>query len=43
MVEEHKERHGVPPDVAAKNKRLAIIRALIAAAFYLGFILLNMK
>lgn len=43
MVEEHKEIPGPAPEVAAKNRRLAIILALVAAAFYLGFILLNLK
>ena len=28
------------PDIAARNRRLAIILALVAAGFYLGFILL---
>ena len=42
MVHEHKETSAVTPEVAAKNRRLAIILALIAAAFYAGFILLNM-
>ncbi|MGH8120287.1 MAG: cytochrome oxidase small assembly protein [Gammaproteobacteria bacterium] len=43
MVEEHKETPVVSPEVAAKNRRLAIILALVAAAFYLGFILMNLK
>ena len=42
MVHEHKETPAVTPEVAAKNRRLAIILALISAAFYAGFILLNM-
>ena len=43
MTEEHKETPAVTPEIAAKNRRLAIILALVAAAFYAGFILLNMK
>jgi len=43
MVEEHKETPAGPSDVAAKNRRLAITLGLVAAAFYLGFILLNLK
>jgi len=39
MVEEHKEI----PGLAAKNRRLAVILGLVAAAFYLGFILWNLK
>ena len=33
----------VSPEVAAKNKRLAIILALVALGFYAGFILMHMK
>ena len=43
MVKEHKETPGLSPEVAAKNRRLAIILALVAAAFYVGFILMNLK
>jgi len=30
-------------EMAAKNRRLAIILALIAVGFYVGFILMNLK
>ena len=33
----------VSQEVAAKNKRLAIILALVALGFYAGFILMHMK
>ena len=43
MTEEQKEAPAVTPEIAAKNRRLAIILALIAAAFYAGFILMNLR
>ncbi|HEY5703246.1 MAG TPA: cytochrome oxidase small assembly protein [Gammaproteobacteria bacterium] len=33
----------VSPGTAARNKRLAIILALVALAFYVGFILLQVS
>lgn len=33
----------ITPEIATKNRRLAIILALVAAAFYAGFILMHVK
>ena len=43
MEQQQKETAKVTPEVAAKNRRLAIILAIIAVVFYLGFILAHMK
>ena len=43
MEQQQKETSKVTPEVAAKNRRLAIILAIIAVVFYLGFILAHMK
>lgn len=31
------------PELAAKNRRLAIVLALVALGFYVGFMLMQMK
>ena len=41
-MEQHKET-AATPEVAAKNRRLAIILAIIAVVIYAGFILLQVK
>ena len=43
MEQQQKETAKVTPEVAAKNRRLAIILAVVAVVFYLGFILAHMK
>ena len=43
MEQQHKETATVTPEVAAKNRRLAIILAIVAGIFYLAFILAHMK
>ena len=43
MEQQHKEISSVTPEVAAKNRRLAIILAIIAGIFYLAFILAHLK
>lgn len=40
---QHKGTSEVTPEVAAKNRRLAVILAVIAVAIYAGFVLLQMK
>lgn len=43
MKQKEPEASNVTPEVAAKNRRLAIILALVAIGFYLGFILMNVN
>ena len=43
MEQQHKETSTVTPEVAAKNRRLAIILAIVAGIFYLAFILTHLK
>ena len=33
----------ISPETAAKNRRLAIILALIAVGFYVGFVLMHLR
>lgn len=40
---QYKETSKVTPEVAAKNRRLAVILAIIAVVIYAGFILLQVK
>lgn len=40
---QEQEAPRLKPEIAAKNRRLAIILALVAAGFYLGFILMHVK
>ena len=44
MVEQQqKEGPKITPEVAAKNRRVAIILAIVAALFYVVFILAHVK
>jgi hypothetical protein len=43
IMSQHQQNPRVSSETAAKNKRLAIILALVALAFYVGFILLQMS
>jgi uncharacterized membrane protein (DUF485 family) len=43
MEQQPKETAKVTPEVAAKNRRLAIILAIIAIVFYFAFILAHVK
>jgi uncharacterized membrane protein (DUF485 family) len=40
---EQKQQVTRTPELAAKNRRLAIILALVALGFYVGFILMQLK
>ena len=40
---EQEQQARVTPELAAKNRRVAIILGLIALGFYFGFILMQMK
>jgi uncharacterized membrane protein (DUF485 family) len=40
---EQKQQVTRTPELAAKNRRLAIILALAALGFYVGFLLLQLK
>lgn len=42
-MDQNDETTRMTPELAAKNRRLAIILALVALGFYVGFILLQMK
>lgn len=42
MMNQHGQANKVTPEIAAKNKRLAIILALVALGFYAGFILMHL-
>ncbi len=39
MTDNHDQTNAANKDLAAKNKRLGIILGLVAARFYIGFIL----
>lgn len=42
-MEQKQQVTKVTPEIAAKNRRLAIVLALIAAGFYVVFILVQLK
>ena len=41
-TEQQNQVSKLTPEIAARNKRLAIILGLVALAFYAGFILMHM-
>ena len=43
MEQQQKLTDKIAPEVAAKNRRLAIILAVVAVVFYLAFILAHVK
>ncbi len=42
-MEQKQQGAKVTPEIAAKNRRLAIVLALIALGLYVGFILMQLK
>lgn len=42
-MSQQQQNSKVSPETAARNKRLAIVLALVALGFYVGFILLQLS
>jgi uncharacterized membrane protein (DUF485 family) len=42
-MDQKQEMTKLTPELAAKNRRLAIILALVALGFYVGFVLMQIK
>lgn len=42
-MDQKQETTKLTPELAAKNRRLAIMLGLVALGFYVGFILMQMK
>ena len=42
-MDQDEQTHKTTPEVAARNRRTAIILGLIALAFYAGFILMHVS
>ncbi|MEM6998807.1 MAG: hypothetical protein AAF419_03085 [Pseudomonadota bacterium] len=43
MVNDNEQADVAKKELAEKNKRLAIVLGLVAAGFYIGFVIINWK